>query len=1091
MPELHLSLLGGLEIGAEAAGPPLARKARAMLAYLAMHAGQPQSREKLAALFWGRNGDSQARTNLRQALSALRRALPSGNGAHLVTTGDRVALDLDGSGLDVARFEALAAGTQPEQLEQAAALYRGDLLDGFSLREEAFEEWAGAERERLRLVAVGALERLIAHYCDAQQFGRCAQAALRLLALDPLREDIHRALMRAYAAQSRVGLALKQYETCRDILRRELGVEPEPETRKLSHELRARRERSNDAAAAPRSATSESKERPGLLVLPFCTLSHRKGEEELADGLTEDGITALSKLPWLAVTACTSSLAYKGRAIDVRDAAREQQVRYVLDGSVRRSGDRIRVSAQLVDAADGSHLWAERYDRKFSDAFALQDELTQSIVATVEQVLVDAIVRPDRAAGQPGSGPHESLRRANRLHRQLSGDANAEAIEVLQGVLAAEPDNVAAHQVCSMAHVLNLACCWFTDPIEDGRRALEHGRAALRLAENDYLSHVCLGYASVYARDFEGAIAAARQGVSLNGNASVAIGVLGIALAYGGFPDEAKAHLARVLEMNPHDPCMAEYRWAHAIADLVQHNDREALQMAKAAALSKPDIATGHLIAAAALGRLGESERAHEAVAEARRCAPDLSSAWLRHVFPFSTGSDHIHLMDGLHAAGLPMEVREAASDARGHSDAMPLRAADPRLSIVAGPPLPEKPSVAVLAFENSAGDPDQAYFAEGITENIITGLTRFRDLFVIGLKSSLLARDRTADVREIGRQLGVAHVVEGSIRRVDDRVRITVQLIDAATTGRIWAEQYDRRIEEIFAVEDEITDVIVATLAGRIEEASHLRATRKPAREMAAYEHLLRARQCMRRYTKRDELAARSYLERALDLDPRNAAAFATLALSYVHEYESTWSEAPQAAVERAYELAREAVALDETDSNAHRAFAYAAIYRGLWEIASREIERAIVLNPNHYSNFCVKSWFLLFSGQLVAALACLDEGLRLNPFAPDNCYLSIGIAQYTVRRYAEAAQTFGRMSSWDTLRHTGLAACHGQLARDEEARAAAARLTEAVQAEFGGMTSDPMARWRTYVSCMFPFRMADDREHLREGLRKAGLSV
>jgi tetratricopeptide (TPR) repeat protein len=259
----------------------------------------------------------------------------------------------------------------------------------------------------------------------------------------------------------------------------------------------------------------------------------------------------------------------------------------------------------------------------------------------------------------------------------------------------------------------------------------------------------------------------------------------------------------------------------------------------------------------------------------------------------------------------------------------------------------------------------------------------------------------------------------------------------------------------------------------------------------MAAYEHLLRARQCMRRYTRRDELAARAHLERALELEPGYAAAYAALALSHIHEYESTWSEAPHAAVDRAYELGRHAVGLDETDSTAHRAFAYAALYRGRWELAGREIDRAIALNPNDYPNFCVKSWLLLFSGQPAAALACLDEALRLNPFAPDNCYLSIGIAQYTARRYVAAAETFGRMSSWDTLRYTGLAACHGQLAHPAEARAAAARLAEAVQWEFGSEADDPMARWRSYVECMFPFRVPDDLQHLRDGLGKAGLTI
>ncbi len=246
-----------------------------------------------------------------------------------------------------------------------------------------------------------------------------------------------------------------------------------------------------------------------------------------------------------------------------------------------------------------------------------------------------------------------------------------------------------------------------------------------------------------------------------------------------------------------------------------------------------------------------------------------------------------------------------------------------------------------------------------------------------------------------------------------------------------------------------------------------------------------------MRHYRQEGERAARSCLERALRYDPKYAAAHAALAYSYIHEYESTWSQAPQTAIERAYALAQAAVALDETDSVAHRALAYACHYRGMWELAKREIDRAMALNPNDYPNLCVKSWILLFSGQPVEALVCLNEALRLNPLAPDNCYLSIGVAEYTAHRYSAASETFGKMSSWDTLRYACLAACHGQLGQEREARVAAAKWLEAARAEFARERVDTMARWRSYVDCMFRFRKPGDLEHLRDGLRKVGLPV
>jgi DNA-binding SARP family transcriptional activator/pimeloyl-ACP methyl ester carboxylesterase len=258
----HLHLLGGFDLaGVGAAVPAFSRKARAMVAYLALQSGHSQSREKLATLLWGVNGETQARMSLRQAVAAVRKAMHASGGGRFLTDGDNIALHLDGLDFDVARFEALAAGSAPEELEQALLAYRGELLDGFGLKEEPFEEWLRVERERLRAIAVTALDKLVAHYAIINDAASCARAAARLLAIEPLREDIHRALMRAYAAQGRINLALKQYDHCRDALQRELKLQPEPETRHLHEELRTRRMTpqavSRTATSAPPPPTSQ------------------------------------------------------------------------------------------------------------------------------------------------------------------------------------------------------------------------------------------------------------------------------------------------------------------------------------------------------------------------------------------------------------------------------------------------------------------------------------------------------------------------------------------------------------------------------------------------------------------------------------------------------------------------------------------------------------------------------------------------------------------------------------------------------------------------------------------------------------------
>ncbi|MBZ9775349.1 alpha/beta fold hydrolase [Mesorhizobium sp. CO1-1-8] len=281
----QLCLLGGFDFADDTVAVPVfGRKARAMVAYLALQSGHSQSREKLAALLWGTNSDSQARTNLRQALSAVRKAMHAPGGGRLMTDGDSITLDLNGLDVDVARFEALAAGSSPQHLEQALAVYRGDLLEGFGLKEEPFEDWLRVERERLRTTAIAVLEKLVAHYSTTKGLASGVRAATRLLAWEPLREDIHRALMRIYAAQGRFNLALKQYERCRDALRRQLALQPEPETRKLYEDLRARRMTSDAATRAAggsasrpdasRSLPAQGDERPDVSGQPIRPPTH-------------------------------------------------------------------------------------------------------------------------------------------------------------------------------------------------------------------------------------------------------------------------------------------------------------------------------------------------------------------------------------------------------------------------------------------------------------------------------------------------------------------------------------------------------------------------------------------------------------------------------------------------------------------------------------------------------------------------------------------------------------------------------------------------------------------------------------------------
>jgi TolB-like protein/class 3 adenylate cyclase len=309
--------------------------------------------------------------------------------------------------------------------------------------------------------------------------------------------------------------------------------------------------------------------------------------------------------------------------------------------------------------------------------------------------------------------------------------------------------------------------------------------------------------------------------------------------------------------------------------------------------------------------------------------------------------------------------------------------------------PLPDKPSIAVLPFTNMSGDPEQQYFSDGITGDIITGLGRFRDLFVIADTSSFAYRDKGVAVQQVGRDLGVQHVLKGSVRAAGGKIRVSAQLVEAATGQSVWAESYDRVLDDVFAVQDEITQTIVATLVGRLEDAAHARALQESASTLSVYDHLLRGRHHLEQWSKDDVLKARAIFERALELDPNHAGTYIELAETYYAELQSHWSEAPDVAAERLFENARKAVALDDLDSRAHLALGR-AYYRAKanYEFAEAQFETAIALNPNDVWNYCGKGFFLTCSGRLDEAVSCDNYAIRLNPLMPDACLYSIGVA-------------------------------------------------------------------------------------------------
>src|SRR5215468_6347781 len=329
---LQLRLLGGFDLRSShgRVAMPAGRKVRALLACLALSPGKAWPREKLMALLWSDRGEEQARASLRQALAEMRRVL--GEPSPVRTEHDAVSLDPTLIAVDAVQFELLA---QAGKLDDAAALYRGPLLDGHGVRDGAFEDWILVERTRLHDLAVAVLDRFA-----ASRSGDAAIAtAQRLLQLDPAREETHRLLMRFYASAGQRAQALRQYEHCRDILQRDLQAKPDAETERLLRQIQ--HETVPSLATPPAHVqpgpTLALKDKPSIAVLPFANLSGDPEQQYFSDGITEDIITALSRFRQLFVIARNSSFTYKGKAVDVKQVARELGLRYVLEGVVRKA----------------------------------------------------------------------------------------------------------------------------------------------------------------------------------------------------------------------------------------------------------------------------------------------------------------------------------------------------------------------------------------------------------------------------------------------------------------------------------------------------------------------------------------------------------------------------------------------------------------------------------------------------------------------------------------------------------------------------------------------------------------------------------
>jgi TolB-like protein/DNA-binding SARP family transcriptional activator len=566
--KFRLSLLGPFLLAGPQGPVNLTnKKLCGLLGYLAVAGPGPHSRERLTTLLWGSHFEAQARQNFRQALTRLRRSL----GEDILFSSDEsVALKPGAVACDVDRFESLVHEDSTEALRGAVALYAGEFLANVTIKEDSWVEWLATQRTKFETMAVGAMVRLAEKELELNRTEDALAAANQAVSIDRLREDAHRLVIRALVASGRRAEALKHFDQLADFLKSELSIEPDEVTQALAAELR--RPQATPAVVRDGVLKPPLPERTSIAVLAFANMSGVQDQEYFADGFTEDIITALSKWRWFVVIARNSTFAFKGKPTLAKEIGEALGARYVLEGSVRKEARRVRITAQLIEAATDRHVWADRYDRELRDIFAVQDEITQAVVTAIDPAIrVSELDRVTRKAPESLDAWDHFLRGSYYHHLYRKRDMLL-ALEHLHRAIEIDPPFAAAHARLSLAYGFAATFGYTPNVRETLEMAAHEGKIAIALDGFDSSAHAAASYAFIFLRQHDSGLEAGRRAVELNSNYHLAHLVFGMALLFAGTPLDAIPAFERAARLSPLDPTV----WAiHGLRAFAHYTARQ------------------------------------------------------------------------------------------------------------------------------------------------------------------------------------------------------------------------------------------------------------------------------------------------------------------------------------------------------------------------------------------------------------------------------------------------------------------------------------------------------------------------------------
>jgi len=838
-------------------------------------------------------------------------------------------------------------------------------------------------------------------------------------------------------------------------------------------------------APPPDSGAVRTDEGFWVAVLPFKHAGSNPDLAALADGLTDDTITGLSKFSYLRVIARSSSSRYVGQSVDVRTAGKEMNARYVMEGTLRQAGSKLRLAVQLVDSISGAHLWAENYERPFSaeTIFELQDDLVPRIVSTVADmngVLPRSMSEGLRNRPPEQLSPYEAVLRSFAYTYSATPEELAAARSGLEEAVRKAPAYADAWAMLSFLCGQDYVHGYELQP-----NALEiatsAARRAVALGASNHLAYFSLGQALWCHKDYDSFRDAAERAVVLNPMDGNSVAYLGELLIYAGSAERAMQLVERAKQLNPNHP--GWYWFADFYQAFSRGEYRDALSFALKAKLRGNPLAP--MFVAAAYGQLGDVEGGAIAAAELMKFRPELPALMRKQVEKVWNPEYGERFLEGLRKAGL--EIPEAGATASQKS------ATQPTSSTLRTGAVPDSGAtradegfwVAVLPFKYAGTSAELKSLADGLSEEIVTGLSRFSYLRVIARGSTAKYSSESGDIRAVGKQLGARYVMEGNIRQAGTKLRLAVQLIDAATGAHLWAENYERTFspENLFELQDDLVPRIVSTAADqhgilprRISEELRV----KNEEDLTPHEAVLRSFSFLQRISPIEHATSRRILERAVERDPNQADAWAMLAIMYDTEFADEYNLRPNP-LERAITAAQRAVDLAPTHALGYHALAFTYFFRKDNAGFRAAVEQAITLNPMDGSVMGLLGLLVHHVGEIKRGTQMVEAAMQLNPHYPPVFRAPAFLNAYAEGKYAEALELAVRFNMPGFFHaHALRAAALGQLGQREAAQQAVQELL-AVRPDFAATVRRDYGIWWD----------AKTVDHLVEGLRQAGLEI